>query len=109
MSDYKIAQNNGFTYIPVITDIFSKCTWCVPMKNKYGQTITHEISNIIKTSKRKPLREKSDRGADFHDETIHNFSKFNKIHRSSRYTDKGRSMSERVIRAIHNLRKGTGF
>ena len=32
-SDYKISNNKGYRYIFVIIDNFSKCSWCVPLKN----------------------------------------------------------------------------
>ena len=65
MVDYKISNNKGFRYIFVIFDDFSKFLWCVPLKNKYRQTITNEFSNILTTSKRKPLKIESDRGSEF--------------------------------------------
>ena len=59
--DYKISNNKGFRYLFAIIDNFSKFLWCIPFKNKYSQTITQEYSNILFTSKRKPLKIKSDR------------------------------------------------
>ena len=64
MIDYKIPNNKGFRYIFVITDSFFRYTWCTPLKNKYGETITREFSKILSTSKRKSLKLKSDRGKD---------------------------------------------
>ena len=39
--------------------------WALPLKNKYSKTITNEFSNILTTSKRKPLKIESDRGTEF--------------------------------------------
>ena len=59
MIDYKISNNKGFRYIFVIIDNFSKYLWCIPLKNKYSQTITDEFSNILTKSKRSPLKIKA--------------------------------------------------
>ena len=59
--DYKISNNNDYRYIFIIIDKFSKYLWAIPLKNKYSQTITNEFSNILTTSKRKPLKIESDR------------------------------------------------
>ena len=47
MTDYKSSNNNGYRYILVIIDKFSKHAWTVPLRNKYGQTIKDEFSNIL--------------------------------------------------------------
>ena len=62
MIDYKISNNKGFRYIFVIIDSFFRYTWCIPLKSKYGETITKEISKTLSTSKRKSLKLKSVRG-----------------------------------------------
>ena len=62
MIDYKILNNKGFRYIFIAIDNFSKYLFAIPLKNKYSQTITNEISNILTESKRKPIKIESDRG-----------------------------------------------
>ena len=66
MIDYKTSNNKGHRYIFIIIDNFSKIIWALPLKNKYSQTITNKFSNISTTSKRKPLKIESDRGAEFY-------------------------------------------
>ena len=105
MIDYKISNNKGFRYIFIIIDNFSKYLWAIPLKNKYSKTITDEFSNIVSTSKRKPLKIESDRGAEFYNSIFQNFLKSKNIHHYSRYTDKGPSICERVIRTLRNLLK----
>ena len=101
--DYKISNNKGFRYIFFIIDNFSKYLWAVPIKNKYSQTITTEFSNILATSKGKPLKIECDRGTEFYNSIIQNFLKAKNIHNYSRLPDKGPSIAERVIRTIRNL------
>ena len=108
-SDYKTSNNKGFRYIFIIIDNFSKYLWAIPLKNKYSQTITNEFSNIITTSKRKPLKLESDSGSEFYNSIFQNFLKSKKIHHYSRYTDKGPSIAERVIKTVRSLLKKPVF
>ena len=45
MVDYKISNNEGFRYIFIIIDNFSKYLWSILLKNKYSQTIKSEFDN----------------------------------------------------------------
>ena len=67
--------------------------------------LSNEFSNILTTSKRKPLKIESDRGTEFYNIIFQNFLKLKKIRHFSRLTDKGPSIAERVIRSIRNLLK----
>ena len=109
MIDYKISNNKGFRYIFIVIDNFSKYLWAIPLKNKYSQTITNEFSNILTTSKRKPLKIESDRGSEFYNSIFQNFLKNKYIQHYSRFTDKGPSIAERVIRTVRNLLKKPVF
>ena len=105
MIDYKISNNKGYRYIFIIIDNFSKYLWAIPLKNKYSQTITNEFSKILTTSKRKPLKIESDRGTEFYNNIFQNLLKSKNIHHYSRFTDKGPSVAERVIKTVRNLLK----
>ena len=109
MIDYKILNNKRFRYIFIAIDNFSKYLFAIPLKNKYSQTITNEFSNILSTSKRKPIKIESDRGSEFYNSIFQNFLKSKNIQHYSHYTDKGPSIAERVIRTIRNLLKKPVF
>ena len=109
MIDYKTTNNKGFRYIFIIIDNFSKYLWAIRLKNKYSQTITNEFSNILTTSKRKPLKIESDRGAEFYNSISQNFLRSKNIHHYSQFTDKRPSLCERLIRTIRNLLKKPVF
>ena len=64
ISDYKFSDNEGFCYIFVIVDSFSRYTWCVSPKNKNAQTIPYQFSNIPNSSKRSPVKLEKKRGAE---------------------------------------------
>ena len=105
MIDYKTSNNKGFRYIFVTIDNFSKYLFAIPLKNKYSQTITNEFSNILTTSKRKPLKIESDRGKEWYNSIFRNFLKNKNIQYYSQITDKGPSIAERVIRTLRILIK----
>ena len=109
MIDYKTSNNKGFRYIFVIIENYSKYLWAIPLKNKYSQTITIDFSNILTTSKRKPLKIESDRGGEFYNSISQNLLKAKNIRLYSRFTDKGASIAERVIRTLRNLLKKPVF
>ena len=109
MTDYKTSNNKGYRYIFVILDNFSKHLWVIPLKNKYSQTITDEFSNILTISERKPLKLESDRGSELYNNIFQNFIKNENIQHYSRFTDKGPSIAERVIKTIRNSSKSLYF
>ena len=104
-SDYKISDNKIFRDIFIITESFSKYLWAIPLKNKSSQTKTNDFSIFLTTSKRKPIKIESDRGADFHNSIFQFFLKVKNIQHYSRFTDKGPSIAERVNKTIRKLLK----
>ena len=109
MIDYKISNNKSYRYIFIVIDHFSKYLFAIPLKNKYSKTITNDFSNILTTSKRKPLKLESDRGSEFYNSIFQSFLKSKNIQHYSRNTDKGPSIAERVNRTIRNLLKKPVF
>ena len=105
--DYQTSNSKGFRYIFIIIDIFSKNVWSIPLKK--SKTITDEFSNVPTKSKRKPRKIESDRGSEFYNNIFQNSLKTKNIHHYSRFTDKGPSVGERVIRTIRYLLKKPVF
>ena len=78
---------------------------CIPPKNKNSHTITKAFSNILSSSKQKPVNLESDRGREWYISLFHNFLTVKIIHHHSRFFDKGPSIVERVIRTVRSLLK----
>ena len=97
MIEYKISNNEGFRYIFVVTDNFSKYLWCKPLENKKSKTVTDVFSNILTTTKRSPNKLELDRGSEWYNSVFQKFLKSENIHHYSRFTDKGPSIAECVI------------
>ena len=76
---------------------------------KNGETKTKEFSKIPTKSKRKPLKIEIDRGGESYNFFFQNFLNVKIIHLYSRFTDKGPSICERVIRTICSLLKKPSF
>ena len=108
-SGYKISNNKGFRYIFIIIDNFSKYTWTIPLQNKNSKTITEEFSIILTTLKRSPIKFESDRGGKFFNSIFQTFPRSKNIQHYSKFTDKGPSVAERVIRTIRNFLKKPVF
>ena len=70
---------------------------------KNNQTITNEFPNFLSTSKRSPLKLENDRGAEVYNSSFQNFLKKRNIQYFSRFTGKGPSIAERVIKTVRNL------
>ena len=108
-ADHKVSNNKTFRYIVVVIDNFSKHTWCIPLKNKISQTKKEKFSKNLTSSKRKPIKKESNRGNEFYISIFQEVLKMNNFHHYSRYTHKGPSIVEGVIRTIHNLSKKQVF
>ena len=109
MVDYKISNNKGFRYIFIIIEIFCKYLWCRFFQNQSAQTKTNEFSNNLTTSKRKPIKLESDRGAEWYNSVFQNFVKSKFKQHYSRITDQGPSIDERLIQTVRNLLKKPVF
>ena len=88
-----------------IIDKFSKYLWCIHLKNKISKTITEDFLNILRTSKRSPLKKDNNRGSEWYNSVFQNFLKVINIYHYSRFTDKEPSIEERGIRTIRSLIK----
>ena len=102
---YKTTNIKGFRYMFVIKDNFSEYLWAIPLKNKNSQTKTQDFSKILTTSRRSPFKLESDRGKEWYNSIFQNFLKAKNIQHYARFTDKGPSIAERVIRTVRNLLK----
>ena len=61
---YKL-NNNQFSYLLTIIDIFTKYAWVVPLKTKSATDVLKAFRGVLQSSKRKPRILRSDRGKEF--------------------------------------------
>ena len=60
--------NNGYTFLLLVIDTFSKYGWIVPLKNKKGETVAKALKNIFK--ERKPEKLWTDKGTEFKNKNV---------------------------------------
>ena len=55
--------NKGFRFLLCVIDIFSKCAWVVPLKDKKGISIVNAFQKKLDKSGRKPNKLWVDKGS----------------------------------------------
>ena len=60
--------NDGYTFLLLVIDTFSKYGWIVPLKNKKGETVAEALKNIFE--KRKPEKLWTDKGTEFYNKNV---------------------------------------
>lgn len=94
-------QNDGFNWILICIDVFSKFLWAVPLKKKTGFEVTKAMNTILKKSNRKCDSLCSDYGKEFNNKMFSNFLKNKNIIQQFAYNQIIKcSIAERVIRTI---------
>lgn len=63
-------DNDGYRYILTVIDVFSKYGWMKPLKNKTGVEVADALSNIFKSSGRKPAKIWCDKGKEFYNKSV---------------------------------------
>ena len=109
LKDYGPENNEGYRYVLVTIDTFSKYGWTIPLKNKNSQTIKDSLENILINSKRKPNLIESDRGKEFYNNVFQEFLSKNDIKIYSRNSSYGAVFAERFNRTIRDLPKKIVF
>ena len=60
--------NDGYTFLLLVIDTFSKYGWIIPLKNKKGKTVVDALKDIFE--KRKPEKLWTDKGTEFKNEDV---------------------------------------
>jgi transposase InsO family protein len=55
--------NNGYRFILIAIDVFSRYVWAIPLKSKNAQDMEQAIINILRD--RKPIKIRTDKGKEF--------------------------------------------
>ncbi|KAK3907811.1 Putative uncharacterized transposon-derived protein [Frankliniella fusca] len=72
-------DNDGYSFILCVIDVFSKYGWAVPMKDKSGTSIVKGFEAIFEKTDRRPTRLFSDKGKEYMNKTFQKFLKDNSI------------------------------
>ena len=86
-------HNKGIRYLLCVIDLFSKCAWVVPLKDKKGVSIVNAFQKILS----KIL---VDQGREFYNSHFKKWLKDNSIEMYSTYNESKSVIAERFIRII---------
>ena len=93
-------DNDGYSYIFVVIDIFSKFLWMQPIKDKKGESVTRAFKNIL-TEGRRPTRIRTDKGQEFRSRAFNGLLNDQHIeHLYAQNTEIKANYAERVIKTI---------
>ena len=62
-------ENNGFRYVLLVVDTFSKYLWLQPLHDKTGATVKKAFMQIFNQG-RKPLKLRTDKGKEFRSQAV---------------------------------------
>ena len=91
--------NDGYRYLLVCIDVFSKYAWIVPVKSKTGPALV-EAFKVILTSGRKPEKIMTDQGTEFFNRHFQNLLKSENIQLFNTFNETKASVVEIVIRTF---------
>ena len=91
--------NDGYRYLLVCIDVFSKYAWIVPIKSKTGPALV-EAFNVILSSGRKPHKIMTDQGTEFFNKPFQTLLKNEDIQLFNTFNETKASIVERVIRTF---------
>jgi ribosomal protein S17 len=99
MVDYS-SVNNGNKYVLICIDVFSRFVWLRGIKTKKPQDVMGAFKDIFKTVT-KPLRIRTDKGAEFTSQACEKFFKSqNILHMLAQNTETKANYAERAIKTI---------
>ena len=93
------SDNDGYTYVLVVIDVFSKFLWLRKLKDKKEESVTRAFESIFKTG-RKPSRIRTDKGQEFRAKTLQSLFKEESIKHFYAHNEVKASISERIIKFI---------
>ena len=79
--------NKGIRYLLCAIDLFSKCTFAVPLKDKKRTTIVNAFQSILDYSKRKPNKIWIDQDREFYNNHFKKWLKDSNIEMYSTYNE----------------------
>ena len=85
--------NEGYTFLLLVIDTFSKYGYLIPLKNKKGETVAKALKNIFK--ERKPEKLWTDKGREFYNKNVKDL-----VELYSTENEEKSSIVERWVRTI---------
>ena len=101
LADFQAVSNynDGYNFVCVIIDIFSRYLWAKPIHRKTGVEVTEVFRNVFKDD-RKPDMLRTDKGTEYTNKTFQNFVKRNDVLHYTTNNENKANYAERVIRTL---------
>ena len=101
MDMQKIAKaNNGYKYVLLVIDVFSRFVWTSPLESKRGEEITSVLKFITQDMHRYPKYLRSDRGYEFVNLNVRRWCKAHNISHVLTNSEVKAALAERAIKTI---------
>lgn len=99
-------ENQGYRYILIVIDVFSKVAFAEPLKNKTGATVTKAMNSIIrKVQRHNPYHHiknlHTDDGKEFFNKTMKSLLKKFKINHYSTFSN----LKASIVRTIRTIKR----
>lgn len=95
-------HNDGYKFLLVLIDIFSRYLFIIPIKNKHHQSIADGLKSVFQRG-RKPNTLRTDKGSEFKNRWVQTFLKKEQINVIYTQNETKANYAERVIRTMKNL------
>lgn len=95
-------ENDGYRYIVVCINCYSKYVYTRAVKSKTGVEVTNAMKSVIEEAAYTPANLQSDQGKEFYNSTFQALMKKYEINHYSTYSTKKAAIVERVIRTLKN-------
>ena len=95
-------KNKGIKYLLCTINLYSKCAFVIPLKDKKGISIVNAFDKIIKQSKRKPNKIWVDQGSEFYNNNFKKWLSDNNVIMYSTYNEGKPVVAEKFIRTLKN-------
>ena len=95
-------KNKGIKYLLCAIDLYSKCAFVIPLKDKKGISIVNAFNRIITQSNRKPNKIWVDQGGEIYNNVFEKWLSDNDINMYSTYNEGKSVVAERFIRTLKN-------
>ena len=103
-----VKANDGFKFLLVMIDVFSRYLWVKPLKDKSAENVIRAFDDIFKKSKRIPRRLRTDRGSEFTAGETRKFFARKGVHQIFTSNELQANYAERVIKTIKGKIKHFG-
>lgn len=95
--------NDGYMYLLVCIDVFTKFAFVRPLKTKRGPEVLDAFKSILKQANELPTYLVVDRGTEFTNQVFTNYCRSNNIKLINNYTSVHAPVAERFIRSLKRI------